>query len=272
MKILIAGDTHGKLWAIDYKLKIARDMGIQKVIVAGDFGLWTHTFAGQVFIDKVQALAEKYELSVFAIGGNHENWDHWEWAVENLPKSHGWAYLRSRILLAPKAHKWTWDHKQFISAGGAISVDRDWFRIPAENGTYIDETGRRHPASGPRTLYWPNEALTDEDVAEIKGWSRTADYLITHDCSNKTPWNGRLKPDMESEMNRKRIDQVLLATAPKLHFHGHMHTLYDWPNMVGERNGELVYVQTYGLECDDDSYSWGILDTETDTFTWRDEG
>jgi hypothetical protein len=45
-----------------------------------------------------------------------------------------------------------------------------------------------------------------------------------------------------------------------------MHTKYDWMNFVGTRDGEAVYTQTYGLECNSDFSSWGVLDLATDEF------
>lgn len=253
------------------KINMARALGIQKVLVVGDFGLWTHMFDGQVFLDRVQRAAEDAQLTVHAIGGNHENWDHWEWMVNNLPTSHRWAMIRSRIAIAPRVHHWKWNNKQFVAAGGAVSVDKEW-RLQKEAGVGLGFNGRPAKASGARTLYWPNEEFTDADVQKIRMLGMKADYLITHDCSNNTPWNGRLKPDVDSERHRRRIDEVIRLTNPGLHFHGHMHTKYDWINFAGETNGEPIYVQTYGLECDQDFWSWGILDTDTDEFTWRDSG
>lgn len=269
MKIMVVGDTHGNLRSILPKIERAGDMGIQKILQVGDFGLWSHVFDGQVFLDEIQEAATRAKLTVHAIGGNHENWDHWEWFVNNMPTSHGWSMVRSRIGLAPRVHSWKWNNKQFVSAGGAVSVDKEW-RLQKEAGVGIGWDGRQVKASGPRTLYWPNEEFTDADVQKIRMLGKKADYLITHDCSNNTPWQARLKNDPDSERHRRRIDEVIRLTNPGLHFHGHMHTKYDWINFAGETNGTPIYVQTYGLECDSDYYSWGILDTETDKFTWRD--
>jgi hypothetical protein len=266
---MLIGDTHGGVDNILPKLDVAGKLKIQHVLQVGDFGLWSHYQDGQVYLDMVQASAQKNKLSVYAIGGNHENWDHWEWMTKNLPTHKNFAMVRSRVLLSPKINNWRWDNKQFISAGGAVSVDREW-RLQREAGVAMDEYGRIAKATGPRTMYWPNEELTDQDVHKLKTWGIDADYLITHDCSNNTPWNGRLKADPQSETHRRRIDEVIRATNPGMHFHGHMHTKYDWLNFAGERNGEAIYVQTYGLEHDTSWYSWGILDTETDKFTWRD--
>jgi hypothetical protein len=266
------GDPHGNTRSIRPKINMAQALGIQKVLVVGDFGLWTHTFDGQVYLDEIQEAASRAQLTVYAIGGNHENWDHWEFAVNNYPTSKGFAMVRSRIALAPKAHQWVWNNKQFVGAGGAVSVDRQW-REEMEQGRYRDPiTGRLKPATGKGTLFWPNEQLTDADVQKIRMMGVTADYLFTHDCSNRTPWKDRLKPDVDSERHRRRIDEVLRITSPKMHWHGHMHERYDWVNLAGEKDGKPIYVQTYGMERDADYFSWGILDTNTDKFYWRDSG
>lgn len=271
MKIMIVGDTHGRQENILPKIKKAGELGIQKILQVGDFGLWTHYFEGQVYLDEVQKAAEEAKLTVHAIGGNHENWDHWDWFVQNMPTSHRWAMVRSRVALAPKFHYWSWDNKNFTAAGGAVSVDREW-RLQQEAGRGMNAMGRTPKPSGPRTLYWPNEEFTDADVHKVRMHERPTDYLITHDCSNNTPWGSRIKDDPQSTQHRRRIDEVIRITNPKLHFHGHMHTKYDWLNFAGEKNGEAIYVQTYGLEHDTSWNSWGILDTATDKFTWRNTG
>ena len=265
---MIVGDTHGEWKFITPKIKKAGDAGITHVMVCGDFGLWTHFYEGQVFLDKIQAAAEENNLSVFAIGGNHENWDHWNWMVDNFPTARGWVYARSRVLLAPKVHKWKWAGKQFVGAGGAVSIDKA-YRLTRESGKpYMDATGRMRKANAPapRTLYWDNEQLTDDDVQTIKNMNVKADYLITHDCSDRTPFYARLKPDMDSQIHRQRIDEVLRVTKPNMHFHGHMHNKFDWMNLTGDDH----WTQTYGLECNNDEFSWGTLDVETGRFVWKD--
>lgn len=266
MRVLIQGDSHGNIQDIVPKIYKAGKYGIQHALVVGDFGLWTHKADGQHFLDEVQEAARINNLTVFAVGGNHENWDHWNWMVENFPTSKGFAMARRRVLLAPKAHRWTWAGKEFIGAGGAVSVDKDW-RLAMERGDphVMDEMGRRPKASGPRTLWWPNEQLEDRDVVEITKWGK-ADYLITHDCSNYTPWKSRLKPDAESERHRRKIDDVLKSVQPQMHFHGHMHEKYDW---VNDYSGGGA--RTLGLEAFQSFNSWGVLEVEEGRWYWPTE-
>lgn len=269
IRILIQGDSHGQYGDIIPKIYKAGEFKIQHVLVVGDFGLWTHIADGHQFLDDVNEAARINNLSVYAIGGNHENWDHWNWICNNMPTSKGFAMARRRVLLAPKAHRWSWAGKQFIGAGGAVSVDKDVRLAQERGGTHFlkdwginQDFGR---GSGEKTLYWPNEQLENHDVNLIKTWGE-ADYLITHDCSNYTPFGKRLKPDPDSQVHRQRIDEVLKSVQPKMHFHGHMHEAYDWNNDYSGGGA-----RTIGLEAFKDFNSWGILDVDKDEWFWPTE-
>jgi hypothetical protein len=269
MKVLIQGDSHGQVNDIIPKIYSAGKYKIQHVLVCGDFGLWTHVADGHQFLDEVEEAARINNLTVYAIGGNHENWDHWNWFVDNMPTHKGFAMVRRRVLLAPKVHRWTWANKTFIGAGGAVSIDKE-SRLAAERGGnhynknwgIWEDHGR---GTGPRTLYWPNEQLLDADVDKLKTFGH-ADYLITHDCSNYTPWKDRLKPDMDSQIHRQRIDEVLKSVQPDMHWHGHMHQQYDW---VNDYSGGGA--RTIGLEAFNDFNSWGVLDVDTGRWWWPGE-
>lgn len=282
IRVGLVGDTHGD---VRDTVNVLNEMGKRKithVFVVGDFGLWTHFADGQEFLDRVQATAESNNLTVFAIGGNHENWDHWNWFVENMPTHKGFGMVRRRVLLAPKAHHFTLAGKQFVVAGGAVSIDKD-SRLERESGQYMDATGRiRRNGTGPRTLWWPSEELTDQDVVKIQKEFPAADILLTHDCSNYTHFQGRLKPDPDSERHRHRIDEVIRAVKPVVHFHGHMHTKYVWDNALSHgdsafRNEPWVgpVTKTYGLEANPNAMWdrptgdwWGILETDTFEFSF----
>lgn len=267
MKLILVGDTHGVKNDIWNACREAGDRKIAHVVVLGDFGLWDHTPDGVEFLDECNEAARVNNLSIYAIGGNHENWDHWEaYAKMGLPRHKGFTMVRRRVLLSDKVNKWVWHNKQFVAAGGAVSIDKDW-RLAREAGERDEFGNRTRGGMGERTLYWPNEQLTDEQVAEIEGWGIKADYLLTHDCSNNSPFFDRMKPDLDSQIHRQRIDKVLRATKPEMHFHGHMHNKFDWinTNTFQWEHG----TQTYGLECNNDWWSWGVLDLELDKFYWR---
>jgi hypothetical protein len=158
-----------------------------------------------------------------------------------------------------------------------VSIDKGWRKMKENGWDEYREKYVSSKATGPGTLWWPNEELTDQDVMAIQNITGQADYLFTHDCSNHTQWKNRLKPDADSERHRRRIDKVIATTKAKMHFHGHMHEKYDWLNSRShgfyspDEPGAIV-TQTYGLECNKDFDSWGILDTETNKFAFRGDG
>lgn len=261
----MAGDTHGSVRAVKEKIDFACQQKVDRIIVLGDFGLWWG-YKGVKFIDEINELARARNRQIFAIPGNHEDYDQWNWCIDNAPtpKDGHWRYLRTNVLLSPRTGTFVWGGKRFAVAGGAVSIDKEW-RLGVERGWDIYEK-RRVPA---QRMYSPDEQLTDNEVEGLRFEiaNRPVDYLLTHDCSNRTPWKHRLKEDIDSQIHRQRIDRVLSAIEPKVHFHGHMHETYDWMNLTkSDKTGEGFYIQTYGLECNWDRNSWGILDLDTDDF------
>jgi predicted phosphodiesterase len=247
MKLLIAGDWHGNTGHAQQMVREAKKASAKRILQVGDFGLWSHFEDGVKFLDQLNGEARKEGVRIYAVGGNHENWDHWNWHLTNGPKSyHGFTYIRSHILLAPRVHYWNWEGKRFLMVAGAVSVDQ-------------------HLRKKDGTEWWPQEAITDSDMAQVTDVK--VDYMISHDCSNRTPFKGRLKPDLNSMANRQQIDRVLARARPEMHFHGHMHTRYVWENMVTD----FDWTKTIGLDMDGTWDSWGILNAETGEFLFRNE-
>lgn len=261
MRMMVVGDTHGNAGAVEYKAKLAKHLGADRMMICGDFGLWPG-YEGVKYLDDVNAIGHEYNQYVFALPGNHENHDQWEkWLDMGLPTSAGFTYVRDRLLFSPKVHNWKWGDKHYFICGGAVSIDKAWRK--------------------PGISWWENETFSEEDLSSVEKYKGPAiDYLFTHDCSDYTPWKTRLKPDPESVANRKRIDRAIAALRPRNHFHGHMHQSYDWLNTASHGKFETAFgtddinwdgetvTHTFGLECDYDENSWGILDTERDRFFW----
>ena len=261
MKIMIAGDTHGHDFILRRKAEIARDLNINLIFVVGDFGLWPGP-EGVKFLDAVQRAAEDFSVSIVALPGNHEDHDQWEKWLDFAPKSKrgNFSMVRSRVALTPKVHPFKIGGKRFYVCGGAVSIDRAW-RKPGKS-------------------WWPNETFSPEDLASVQKYKGPpVDYLLTHDAPDYTPWGFNLVPDPLSKNNRERIDEAIKVLRPGMHFHGHMHRKYEWDNYEShgshstawgvdesEWNGHIT--KTYGLECDGEDYSWGVLDTKTDEFMW----
>lgn len=277
MKILIAGDWHGdcnaqsvahnpsvsvgrskkasSIMAIDAAAK----HGAEHIIQCGDFGLWPGWF-GFVFLDRLNAALIESNVQLIWLDGNHEDFDQLDRFVKFNPQNEkGQTFIRSNILYSPRGCGWTWDHKRFLTVGGAHSIDKEW-RTEGES-------------------WWPQETLTDAQVngiisnakaRRVKG-KPEVDYMFTHDCHPNTPFRHRLKPDLDSQFHREKMREIALAVRPGIWFHGHMHTKYDWKLSYAppfsEESGKLT--QVYGLADGREKDSWGILDTEDDSFTFE---
>lgn len=254
MKVLILGDVHGDTHAVINVINKSKHIDYSKIVQVGDFGLWDHLEKGVKFLDDINVTLSHFGRTLYAIGGNHENWDHWNWYVNHLPKDEdGFAILRRHVRLAPRIHRWYWGDgvqmRKFQGAAGAASIDKAMRLAEMRNG---------RPAS-----WWWQEMLTDEEVASVP--AVPADYLITHDCSNATPWGFQLVPDPDSQIHRQKIDTILKKVQPKMHFHGHMHHKYEWMNRI---DGDK-WVETFGLDCNGTLNSWGVLDTVTNQFAFN---
>lgn len=247
MRLLVAGDTHGVSDYVWAKARVGSELGCTAMLVVGDFGMWPGK-GGIRFLDECNAAAKEHNIPVYALPGNHEDHDQWEWWLNsNMPKDDaGFTHVREHVLISPKVHNWKWDKKRFFIAGGAVSIDR---RMRREGQSW-----------------WPNETFSEANLFSVEKYKGPAiDYFFTHDASNYTPWGFKLVADPDSQENRHRIDQAIRVLQPRMHFHGHMHHKYDWENYY---NGAEYPTQTYGLDCNGESNSWGVLDTEENRFFW----
>lgn len=261
MKIMVVGDTHGMSGVVQAKAKIARALNIHHMMIVGDFGMWPGV-GGISFLDDVNEAARGNNLKVYALPGNHEDHDQWNWWLNSgMPKDENkFTYVRSNLLISPKVHNWKWAEKRFFIAGGAVSIDKQW-RTEGKS-------------------WWKDEEFSESDLASVEKYKGPdIDYLFTHDCSDHTQWGFNLVPDPESRENRLRIDRAIKALRPKMHFHGHMHRRYEWVNTAshGLRSTAFGYDEsewnghstlTYGLDCNGEDNSWGVLDTKQDKFFW----
>lgn len=253
MRILIAGDTHGHADAIRRKARVAQSMGCTHMFIVGDFGVWPG-YSGVEFLDDVNAAAREFNQQVVALPGNHEDHDQWDKWFDIAPlDSNRFAVVRSHVRLTKKVHPFRLGGKSFYVCGGAVSIDKQWRKAGVS--------------------WWENEEFSESDLASVEKYrGPRVDYLLTHDCSDYTEWGFNLKPDPDSKANRQRIDKAIKVLRPKFHFHGHMHTRYEWLNTRshGMRNTAFGYdesewngvaTKTYGLECDNENDSFVILDT-----------
>lgn len=239
MKLVVAGDWHGNLrWAMQV-VKFAHDAGIDKIIQVGDFGFWPHKYQGVEYLDYLNKSLIDNHVMVYWLDGNHENHAALRALMENTYRNDkGHYYIRSEILYSPRGNRWHWDGKSFETVGGAYSIDK-FARTPGES-------------------WWADETLSEGELNSVLMGSKKVDYLFTHDCPTSVPMTG-LKNDPDSHIHRQKIDRVGNALHPTLWFHGHMHTQMEYMF-----NNSIVY----GLNMDGTYGNIGVLDTETNKFTW----
>jgi hypothetical protein len=244
-RIMLCGDWHGNTRHGIKMIGLAEELGLRKIIQLGDFGIWTHDESGVKYLDILNEALRLRGIKIYFVPGNHENWDHIAWWMENHPRTNaGHVYVRSHILMVPKFLAWTWNDKRFAGVGGATSIDRK-YRTPG-------------------TSWWAGEQLTDDDVRTISytPGMHDIDYLLTHDAPTTVP-HPQLKVDLDSQTHRQRMDEVGKMLRPRQWFHGHYHKYmpyYPFPMYD-------AFSHVWGLDMDGEYYSWGVLDTNTDVFT-----
>ena len=277
IKLLIAGDWHGdcnapsvasntsvhkarskgasSIVAVDNAVKY----GAQWIIQCGDFGLWPGWFCF-VYLDRLNAALIEANVHLIWLDGNHEDFDQLERLVKHNPRNdRGQTFIRSNILYSPRGCVFTLDHKRFMTVGGAFSIDKEW-RTPHDS-------------------WWPQEQITMEQLQIILNQVESGrakhrpevDYLFTHDCHPNTPFKHRIKDDVESNLHRRKIATIANAVRPKMWWHGHMHERYDWTLPYGVpfslEDGQTTEV--HGLADGREKDSWGILDTEDNSFIFE---
>lgn len=258
-KILILGDTHGDYRTHTEAIKYAGKNGIQHIFQVGDCGLFPFYPETTDSIDRVNMFARDHAVTCHWIRGNHDDTDAWQFFIDKFPNGKGRGLLRSNILLYPRVKYFRMFGLNFLEVGGAISIDK---------------MDRLHREERPKTQYWPDEAISEADLDKVEKnqTNNKVDVLLTHDCSNHTPFGKRIKDDPDSQENRRKIDMILRWTRPDLHFHGHMHEKYEWGNYMSHQGTHQT--MTYGLECNPgvwnlDPDNWVVLDTETKEVTWK---
>lgn len=252
IKLLIAGDWHGNLHAGMAAIDAAVRENCELIVQLGDFGVWPG-YSGVHYLDSLNYRLENENRKLVFVGGNHEDYNQIEaWEKVNARSTNGHVYVRSNILYIPRGCVWKWNNKRFLALGGAVSIDKEW-REPNES-------------------WWWQEAITNEQMAQavenVAG--RQIDYMFTHDCSDKTPWKDRLKDDLDSKTNRRKVDWVLDRVKPKMQFHGHFHTWYDWQLTHGvpfDPQADDAITQVYGLNMEMERNAMGVLDLDTNTFS-----
>lgn len=237
-RVLIAGDVHGDLRAVDLLARRARANGASVILQLGDLGYWPHT--DPQFIRKADRLLEQEGVHMLAIDGNHENFS--ALSCEH-PDYEQFRVLGRRVLHIPRGARFEWRGRSFAALGGAHSIDKDWRRARER------QARKRH--QNQNWLWWPQELVSDDDVEQTTAGGR-AEILLTHDCPMSVRIPGFDRPDPTTTENRDRLQRVMDAVRPQLVCHGHYHRRY-----TGVGGGFDWAARVEGLDCNgsgDDSF------------------
>ncbi len=243
-KLLVAGDWHGDTNHAYHVLVTASKRDCSAVMQVGDFGYWEHSQDGEKFLKNVSRQSVMQGVPVYFIDGNHENHTMLREKYGPTNEQHettpeGFWVIRDNVFYIPRGIVWEWSGRRFMGLGGAYSVDRDW-RI-------MQELKKRKPL----TLWWPEEELTDDEVAAaVKAGEGGIDVIFTHDKprGSTPPWDRKDLP--ECWPNQDRVLEVVKAVQPRLLFHGHLHVRYDDEIRIGDDDKWLKVV---GLNCNPDA-------------------
>lgn len=232
-RILLAGDWHCQVEAAANAFMDADEQKVDAILHVGDFGVWTG-MAGVQFADAVAWLADRFNIPVFFIDGNHEDFDQ----IENLPLAaggNGLGVLRRGVYHIPRGSVWHWGGYAFAGFGGAASVDR-LMRYPGRD-------------------WWPQEMPTAADLERLRDNLHEplvnggpVDVMVTHDAPtlDALPPGAQQLPmpvKAEADESRRVVYEAVKAADPKLLVHGHYHRYVNYT--VG-----TVQVMSLGKERD----------------------
>lgn len=241
LRILVAGDFHRDLNAIEIAATRAVTFDCDTILQVGDFGWFPQRSDSDQWLGEVDEIMTRHGLQLGWIDGNHDDHD----AIDRLTAEHGYtAPIRQteRIWYLPRGARCIWHDVTFAFCGGAASFDRD---------------ARLERESSPRTLWWPQEAVTDEDVNRLVD-DGPAGVLLTHDVPSGygapriAATVGGWQPTLD---NQARLAHIAAALAPKLLFHGHWHLAH---------RHQIHGCTVQALDCEITPGAYWVLDLSTE--------
>lgn len=235
MRILVVGDIHGNIAAVELAYDMAALMHVDAILQVGDFGCFPQIPSFRRFLRVASRLASEKSLPLFFVDGNHE--DHFY-----LPHQGTCAALHTvlpGIFWLPRGFHWEWSGVSFASLGGAHSIDRITRVIGA-------------------TVFPNIECIQPSDVFSCVASS--ADVLVCHDAPTEIDFALKYEyPD--GIRNREAISQVIDTIHPRIVLHGHYHRYHD-----------TVYAESrvIGLACEKSIVDlFGLLTCADSTVTFE---
>jgi hypothetical protein len=242
--IMVCGDWHGNTnWAIACT-GIAHDARVDTIIQVGDFGVWPGE-GGVNYLDDLDTAAKMNGLKIIFLDGNHEDHNQLDELVATATSTEeGFYPIRENIFFSPRANKWEWDGRTFMTVGGAYSIDRRFRKLDKS--------------------WWAQEELTIPQAERAMAQGKV-DYLFTHDAPFNIPMNLYLagKDGFSSSFQRQLMDKVGAASRPTRWFHGHYHRRMTYGFPLYD-----PYTEVHALDMDGTGPSnFVFLDTMIDTIS-----
>ncbi len=241
MRILVSGDSHGDPNHIRSMVSKVEKFDCDAVFVVGDFGWWPNSARiRRTFLDVCSTLP----FPVYFLAGNHEDWDNLDKHIQNPDLiENGFIKVHPNIFYSPTGHIWTWDGIDFMSVGGAFSIDRGF------KTKFIS--------------WFPQEIITEDDLNTCldnllsRGEQKSIDIMLTHDAPSMVDfvlvYNNYINLGIETQINRNYLQQIVNIAKPSRIIHGHWHKGY---NLTVDK------VKITGLNCNNTPDYYTIVDTK----------
>lgn len=237
MRILVLGDTHcdthcDTKFINEFVNPLAVKSECDVIIQVGDFGFWPammmgdhkHSYRG--FAPFIEA-CDNLPVPIYFLAGNHENHDALDLA-ESRSLLVDEVFISSNVIYRPTGATWEWDGVRCLAVGGAHSIDKEY------RTTGID--------------WFPQELITDEQETKASSVGKV-DVIFSHDA----PANVDLYPhfpdqargfwvEPQTEINRRKLQNIIDATEPSRVYHGHWHL--DYTDKINNDS-----IDVYGLDC-----------------------
>lgn len=205
MKVLLVGDLHRNVQAVERANEKALDNGCDLIFGLGDFG---YNYTGP-FMDRIMDAQTPWAF----IRGNHDdtNWIREAADVDSMAEGEP-TEVAPNLTWVPDGAMLDWDGVKVLCVGGAFSIDKA-HRVP-------------------HVSWWPDE-LTSRAAEDRAIRAGKADILLAHDVPyfedsrlEKAIRPVGYKVDEASKHNRMRLREIHNSAQPDLTVHGHFHTHY----------------------------------------------
>lgn len=229
MKVGLQGDIHGEPADVEEPMRQCKLHGAELLIILGDYAYgWPGKLneAGDCGVtEEISLMAEEFNLDVWFIDGNHENFD--QLTEVGAYEATEPVEVAPRVWYIPRGTLLTLGNSEVLFIGGAYSVDK--------------------PHRSPHVSWWPQEEITTAQANRALDHEHV-DVVLSHDVC-KTGFRAALRlalfPEegknplaldhlvMKNDQafpqaipNRTTLEAIWEKYHPARWYHGHYHSYY----------------------------------------------